>query len=227
VRLARAVVNWVAGDEIRVITVLSGVARGRRLALDLSKEKAYWLGHYERPVQRFLRENVRDGDVVYDVGAHVGFFSICAANLGATVVAVEPDARNAARLRANAELNGLPVEVVEAAAWNESGRVALVPGDSTKEAHAVPGEGVASVTVDELARRYGAPTLLKLDVEGAESRALEGAREVLSERRPIVVCELHGSEQRAQVPALLDGYRIEELDSPDRIVARPAVRSAE
>lgn len=219
-RLARAVVNRVAGDDIRVVTVLSGVARGRRLALDLSKEKAYWLGHYERPVQHFLRANIRDGDVVYDVGAHVGFFSICAATLGASVVAVEPDAGNAARLRTNAELNRLPVEVVEAAAWNESGLVSLVPGASTKEAHVADGEGVASVTVDELAHRYGAPTLVKLDVEGAESRVLEGAREVLSTSRPIVVCELHGSEQRVRVPALLDGYTIVELDSRDRIVAR-------
>ncbi len=140
-RLARAAVNRIAGDDIRVVRVLSGVARGKRLALDLSKEKAYWLGHYERPLQEFLRENVHPGDVVYDVGAHVGFLSVCAASRGARVVAVEPDPANAARLRRNAGLNGLDIAVVEAAAWHESGRVELVPGASAKEFHVVTGEG--------------------------------------------------------------------------------------
>jgi FkbM family methyltransferase len=227
-RLARGVVNRVAGDEIRLVMVLSGVARGRRLALDLSKEKAYWLGHYERPFQRFLRDNVRDSDVFFDIGAHVGFFSVCCASLGARVVSVEPDGANAARLRRNAELNGFDIAVVEAAVWDETGTVELVAYASTKEAHAVPGEGVASVTIDELARRFGPPAIIKLDVEGAEDRALAGARHVLSESRPIIVCELHGTNQRERVPELLetDGYVIEELGSRDRIVARPAVRSA-
>jgi FkbM family methyltransferase len=226
-RIARALVNRVAGDEIRVVRVIAGVARGRRLALDLSKEKAYWLGHYERPLQRFLHENVGESDVFFDIGAHVGFFSVCGATLGARVVSVEPDAANAARLRRNAELNGFDIDVVEAAVWDENGTVELVAYASTKEAHAVPGEGVASVTIDELARRFGSPVIIKLDVEGAEARALEGARDVLSESRPIVVCELHGSSQRERVPELLGRgrYVIEELDSPDRIVARPAVRS--
>lgn len=218
-RLARAVVNRVAGDEIHVVTVRSGVARGRRLALDLSKEKAYWLGHYERPVQRFLRDNVRRGDIVYDVGAHVGFFSICAASLGARVVAVEPDAANAARLRTNAELNGFDIAVVEAAAWDETGTVDLVAGGSAKEFVAVPGEGVASISLDDLAERHGNPTLVKLDVEGAESRVLAGATRVLAEASPVVLCELHGDEQRRRVPTLLPGYTVAELDSPDRIAA--------
>jgi FkbM family methyltransferase len=217
--LLRRVVNAFVGDEIRVVRVLSGVARGRRLALDLRTEKAYWLGSYERPVQRFLRENVREGDVVYDVGAHVGFFSVCAASLGARVVAVEPDAENAARLRANAELNGLPVAVVEAAAWDETGTVDLVAGGSAKEFVAVPGEGVASVSLDDLAGLHGSPTLVKLDVEGAESRVLAGARRVLAEASPVVLCELHGDEQRRVVPTLLPGYAVAELDSPYRIAA--------
>jgi FkbM family methyltransferase len=133
------------------------------------------------------------------------------------------------RLRRNAELNGFDIAVVEAAVWDENGTVELVAYASTKEAHVVPAEGVASVTIDELARRYGPPMIIKLDVEGADARALEGARHVLSGSRSIVVLELHGSAQRERVPELFgtDGYVIEELDSRDRIVARPAVGSAE
>jgi len=220
-RLARALVNAVAGDEIRVVRVRSGVARGARLALDLSKEKAYWLGHYERPLQRLLRDTLTGSDLVFDVGAHVGFLAVCAARLGAKVVAVEPDAANARRLRRNVELNGLDVEVVEAAAWSTDGVVAFVRGPSTKEGHAVSGEGVESVTLDELVDRYGTPALVKLDVEGAEAEVLGGARRLLAGRDSLIVCEIHGAAARERVLQLLQGYTVRELDSPDTIVARP------
>lgn len=219
-RLARPVVNRVVGDKVRVVRVLSGPARGSRLALDLSKEKAYWLGHYERAVQRFLKENIAPGDVVYDVGAHVGFFSVCAARLGAEVYALEPSATNAGRLRRNAELNDLPIHVVEAAAWNESGTVELVAGDSAKEFHTAVGTGVRSIALDELGERERPPALIKLDVEGAEGKALEGARRLLAETRPTIVCELHNEQARADVLGLLHGYRVEELGGPSRIVAK-------
>ena len=221
VRVARNLVNLVVGDKVRVVRVLSGPARGSRLALDLSKEKAYWLGHYERAVQRFLQENVAPGDVVYDVGAHVGFFSVCAARRGATVYAFEPLAANAARLERNAGLNALEIHTVEAAAWSETGTVDLVPGDSEKEFHAVAGAGVPSIALDEFAERERPPTLMKLDVEGAEADVLRGARGILAGARPTIVCELHSEQARTDVLGLLAGYRIEELDGPMRIVARP------
>jgi FkbM family methyltransferase len=223
-RVARPFVNVVVGDKVRVVRVLSGPARGSRLALDLSKEKAYWLGHYERPVQRFLEQNVTPGDVVYDVGAHIGFFSVCAARLGASVYSFEPLGANASRLRTNATLNELDIHPVEAAAWHETGTVELVPGDSEKEFRTVAGAGVSSIALDEFAARERPPTLLKLDVEGAEAHVLRGARSILAENRPIVVCELHSDQARIDVLALLEDYAVEDLDGPSRIVARPKSR---
>jgi FkbM family methyltransferase len=218
-RLARGLVNRVVGDRLRTVRVLSGAASGCRMELDLSKEKAYWLGRYEPATQRFFRASIDESDVVYDVGAHIGFFSLCACRRGAHVVAVEPDPENAARLRTNVALNGFDVDVVEAAAWRETGRVALVFGGSTKELTVAPGDAVESITLDELSERYRPPTVVKLDVEGAEGAALEGAARVLTDHLTSVVCEIHGAEQRAAVLAALSGYAVEELGD-DRIVAR-------
>ena len=173
-------------------------------------------------MQRFLERNVAPGDVVYDVGAHIGFFSVCAARLGAVVYAFEPVPENAARLRDNVALNGLEIHVVEAAAWAESGSVGLVPGDSDFEARATSGNGTPSVSLDAFAAGEPAPALIKLDVEGAEAEVLRGARRLLAEARPVLVCELHGDGMRGTVEALLSGYGVEELESPTRIVARPA-----
>jgi len=220
-RAVRDLVDRVAGAEPRVVRVLSGAARGSRLELDLRTEKAYWLGYYERSVQRILRENVKAGDVVYDIGAHVGFFSVCAARLGASVYAVEPVAASALRLRRNAALNPPGIQVIEAAAWHETGSVELVPGDWAQQFRTVTGEGVPGLALDELAERERPPTLIKLDVEGAEAHVLRGARRILELDRPIVVCELHGEQERREVLELLAGYRIDQLEGPLRIVARP------
>ena len=220
-RWLRAAVNRVVGSEQRVVRVRSGAARGARLALDLSREKAYWLGYYEPSVQRFLEQNVKPGDVVYDVGAHIGFFSVCAARLGAVVYAFEPVAGNAARLRDNVSLNDLQIHVVEAAVWETSGSVDLVPGDSDFEAYATPGSGTTSVSLDAFAEHEPQPALIKLDVEGAEAEVLRGARRILAQAHPLLICEIHGVGARDDVDEILSEYSVEELEGPSRIVARP------
>jgi len=217
----RRLVNRLVGGRARVVRILSGAGRGARLELDLTREKAYWLGYYEGPVQRFLQEQVVPGAVVYDVGAHIGFVSLCAARLGARVFAFEASPENVSRLRRTAALNGLPIEVVERAVWDSDEGVALVPGASASEWRSSPGGAVPSTTLDAFASTHPAPDVVKIDVEGAEARVLRGARRLLAERRPVVVCEVHGEAQRAEVRRLLAEYDVEPLESEWRLVARP------
>ena len=219
---ARPAVDRLVGSRLRVVRVRSGVARGARLELDLTCEKAYWLGHYEPEVQELLTRLVRPGGLVYDVGGHLGFFSICAARLGASVVAFEPSPGNASRLRRNVELNRLPIDIVEAAVWDGEQGAALVAGASDSEWHVTAGSGVPTVTLDGFsAGRGDRPALLKVDAEGAEVRVLAGATRLIAEARPAIVCELHSEEARAAVEALLPGYRFEPVGHDWRIVAFP------
>ena len=204
-----------------MIQVRGGVARGTRLALDLRREKAYWLGHYEPEAQSFLESHVGAGDVVYDLGAHVGFFSICAGRLGAKVYAFEPLARNAARIRRQADMNGLPIEVVEAAVWDSDGGVHLEDGDSDSEWRAAEGGAVASIRLDDFASHHDPPTFVKIDVEGAEGRVLRGAEAMIRRYRPTILCEVHGDELRGEVLGLLEGYEFENVGSEWRIGATP------
>ena len=147
---------------------------------------------------------------------------MCAASLGARVVAVEPDPAQRRPAAAECRVERLDIAVVEAAAWHESGTVDLVDGRSAKERSVVAGEALPPASPRRRrASEHGTPTLIKLDVEGAEVQALEGARRILAESAPIVVCELHGDEQRARVLDILAGWNVRELDSPDRIAAAP------
>jgi FkbM family methyltransferase len=221
--LRRAVIRSVGGRR-RVVRVLSGIARGRRLDVDLGSQKAYWTGRYERQLQRFLRETLRPGDVFYDVGAHQGFFSVCAARLGARVYAFEPVEGNLRQLHRNIELNDADVEIVAVAVSDAGGRVGLARGASSAQWRTEPGDAVAAVTLDDFARDHPAPRVVKIDVEGAELHVLRGAVRVLREHRPIVVCELHGREIREQVRGLLEGYEFRTLESERRLVAVPVRR---
>lgn len=169
----------------------------------------YWR-HDLSSVDSFLlsmvRELVRPGMVVWDVGANVGLFSFSAAALGAEVVAIEADTWLAHLMQRSAWLNHLPVKVVPAAASNLSGVACLHVSDNGRASNSMNGEGreqnVATLPLDLLLDRFPAPQVLKIDVEGAELAVFEGARKVL-EHRPMIFCEV--TQHHAEVGALLRG----------------------
>src|SRR5215475_1738327 len=150
--------------------------RGRRGAMD-----------------RLYGQFVRAGDLVFDVGAHVGDRVSSFRRLGARVVAVEPQPPLVTTLKLLYGLNrGVIIE--PAAIGRESGTVALKlnidnPTISTasdafmRAAEGAPGwenqvwsetVEVPLTTLDALIERHGRPAFIKIDVEGFEAEALAG-----------------------------------------------------
>jgi FkbM family methyltransferase len=206
--LARLAVNVsVARRPVREVRVRGGELAGARLLLDLRYEKAYWLGSHEPAIQAALVRLVGRGDVVYDVGAHAGFFAVLAqraAGVSGRIVAFEANPDVAERLSRNLELNGgAPARVVARPAAAESGPVVFVAGPTPQEDSLRPPVVLGgsarrrsleldAVTLDEiLDEGERPPDVIKIDVEGAELAVLRGAREVIASARPQIVCELH------------------------------------
>lgn len=135
---------------------------------------------------------VRPGDLVFDIGAHVGHRTASFLRLGARVVAVEPQPLPAMLIRAIWGWRG--VRVVRAACGAAVGVatmrintanpiVSTMSKDFVDASKGSPGwEGqawdgakdVPVTTLDELIREYGEPVFIKIDVEGYEGQALAG-----------------------------------------------------
>lgn len=181
---------------------------------------------YELNELDFVRATVRPGDVVVDLGAHIGAYTLRLARLAGSaghVVAVEACAAHVACLRRSVTANRVAqwTDVVHAAASNRAGTVWLRhPAHSGSPAHgwieAEPseeGEPVRAVRIDDLVPRAH---FIKADVEGAEGLALRGAQQVLERSRPTLLVELHphllplvSGETAASLIAWLCGFGYE------------------
>lgn len=184
-----------------VENIRGGPLTGRKWIV-ASGVDGYWLGTYEVEMQTTIARIVRPGGVVFDVGAHAGYYTLLASQLvGATgrVVAFEPEARNLGYLEEHLRLNDVRnVRVVEAAVADAAGTAPFATessgfGGALSEAGSAT---VTTVTIDGLvdAGTLPAPHYLKVDVEGAELRVLRGAAKVLRTSRPTIFLAVHTSE---------------------------------
>jgi FkbM family methyltransferase len=190
-----------------------------------ARRTLYAIGTYGPALVRFLRRKLRQGDVVVDVGAHIGVHApTAAARLrrlgGETVVAFEPARDSAAKLRAAEARNRLDITVVETALGAEPGTAELLADPAYDHADAgvrsLHGSGtrvqvVTVTTFDAWAAeaRVGRLDLVKLDVEGAELEALRGMAESPRRLRPrALVVEV---KQRILERADVDGDEVREL----------------
>jgi FkbM family methyltransferase len=180
-----------------------------------------------------VREFVAPGSVVWDIGANVGLFSFAAASLAGPdgqVIAVEPDAWLVQLLRKSAleqPPGSAPVQIVPAAAASEvsirtlclatRSRAAnhLAEFGTTQTGGAREQQSVVAVTLDWLLEFLPAPSVVKIDVEGAELEVLKGAERLFQAVRPVVLCEvIPASEPGVTEFLTAHDYRIYDGEYP-------------
>jgi FkbM family methyltransferase len=164
----------------------------------------YAFGSFEGAAIDLLKRLVHPGDIIMDVGANIGAFTLplaYATGPAGYVHAFEPNPRVRERLRQNVALNNLRNVVVSASA------LGAAPGETTLYAprHANQGQGSLSPrdgldeevrctidTIDHYVRDHSLPRLdlIKIDIEGAELLALQGAAETLRKHRPCIYLEV-------------------------------------
>ncbi|MCA9873787.1 MAG: FkbM family methyltransferase [Ardenticatenaceae bacterium] len=193
------------------MTIQEGLGAGLKFNAAASNPE-YGLGSNEQPVQEAFARYLHAGDVFYDVGANVGFFTVIGAKLvgsGGQVHAFEPVPENAAAVRHNCELNGMKqVTVWETAVSDRSGmgqlQLAQYSGGASLSVAAPPPDYKETVSVDLITldefleeKKAAPPSLVKIDVEGAEINVLKGMVNLIEKHKPIIIFEIDDGEVAA------------------------------
>ena len=160
---------------------------------------------YEEEIETFLRSVADIKYTFVDCGANFGYWSVLASSAPfgrQTVLAIEASPGNAARLTLNARLNDNRYRCMNAAIGGRTGGFVRVAGRqheafSTYAAKDGDPGAVRRVSLDGLLGGdldAQAPMVIKLDVEGVEIEAIEGAKACLS-GNSLLICEDHGSDR--------------------------------
>jgi FkbM family methyltransferase len=199
-------IETTAADAVQWCRVDGPVLRGDGVYLRVDSGDSLGLlraGAYEPYETALLMRLARPGSIVIDVGANVGYHTVQFARAvgpAGKVYALEPDPDNLRLLRHNVRVNAFAhVEVVPRAASDETGALRLFRSDENHGDHRVYDSGddrfaidIEAVAIDDLfepddsdlpggARRDERPvSLVKIDVQGAEPRALRGMRRLLA-----------------------------------------------
>ncbi|WP_449405132.1 FkbM family methyltransferase [Halocatena pleomorpha] len=183
----------------------------------------------------FLCE-LKPDDVFWDVGAHVGIYSCFAANVLSEnqIAAFEPLPETLEQLRTNLAYNDTPSFALDCALSNESGTAKFdspsysrTGWDGIGSLAPDPGENAITVptrTGDELIANGDVPppTVVKIDVEGAELPVIEGMEAALShDRCRLIYCEVHRSSEHRRSVEDYGGTPTDIEDALERLGADP------
>jgi FkbM family methyltransferase len=182
---------------------LRGVGRVRLDLNDGGEQQLYWagLGRENRQIIRLVRSALPPDGVFLDVGANIGIHTLAAARHvaagGGAVVAFEPHPQNFRTLLYNIERNGLRHVVAHSVGLAEAPEVLICHGQARGGNWSLASRGdhsfaVRLVRLDDHLDDEPLPRidLMKIDVEGAEVRVLQGARRTIERFRPRIIFEV-------------------------------------
>jgi FkbM family methyltransferase len=213
--------------------VQEGFAHGIWLNINMAEERTWWAGFHEPSMQQSLCAHLKPQMVTYDVGAHIGFYTLPIARMGCQTIAFEADPENVVRLRSHILRNRLvdKIRVVQTAVWSASTPTIDFQRGTPRSQGGVSWEGQrpplatgptlrvhATSLEDFVAASNPAPGIIKIDVEGAEAQVLLGAQKIMDDVRPIILVEVHGASEFEAVKQILDhhGYNADWIIPEER-----------
>lgn len=233
-KLLRLPLNWIPLST--VLPILQGPAQRKKWIVGSGTHR-YWLGRYEADKAKHFLKEIHPGDTVFDIGAHVGYYTLLASMAvgpNGTVVAFEPVKENLDYLKKHIDLNKIPnVRIIETAISDRNGIAKFSPGQSRAQG-SLYAEGSSEIAVHSLdqlllEKKVPIPSLIKIDVECAEYAVLQGAKKLLCEKHPILFVALDHSLTRSDCVDFLEsiGYKLESLTGQPlkasaEVVAYPA-----
>jgi FkbM family methyltransferase len=211
------------------LPILRGPLAGKKWLL-ASRSNFFW-GTYEPEQTQAFQKIIRPGDVVFDVGAHYGYYTLLSSALAGPqgkVFAFEPSPGNIPRLQRHLRINHCDnVTVLEVALSDHEGTARFDNLAGSGTGHLSP-DGrieVAVTALDSLSSRLPVPKVLKIDCEGAEVEVLKGGERTIRSAGPVIFLSTHGDSLKQTCFRLLQGWGFapSELHGDDYLwVPRPS-----
>lgn len=187
----------------------------------------------EQAIVDLLRARLGPGMTFVDAGANIGVYSVLASQLvghAGKVIAIEMMPPTAALLRRHIELNDCHnVDVVENALAEESGLtiMATIEGGKAGQASIVRNDRtdaervhVTTTTLDTICESVERIDVMKMDLEGAEDLALQGAERSLEKTITIIFEAVHGGTSATAERLTQAGFKVRPLSRKDWIAER-------
>lgn len=224
--------RWLVGrfisGESFVHDINAGPGKGLKVRVKLPDDKGLWTGTYETNFVSAIAGAVKEGSLCLDIGSYHGFIGGVMAQRGAAkVVCFDPLPQNVSAIKELIGLNPSLDLTVRAEAVGEKDGTATFEimtqssmGKLAGSGFQTDRRGLESLSIpvrslDSLLTEgvFALPDLLKIDVEGAETSVLAGARKLLATGTPVIFIEAHSGELKKECQRMLHegGYEIEEL----------------
>lgn len=194
-------------------------------------------GIFEPFETQLVNTQIRKGDIVLDIGANIGYYTLIFARLvgeQGKVFAFEPDPTNFSLLQKNVEINGYKnVELVQEAVSNKTGKLRLYLSEDNKGDHRIYDSHddresieIEATRLDDYFRNYdGVVDFIKMDIQGAEAGAVQGMCDLLTKQKDVrLVTEFwpiglkrSGVEPDEYLKLLLElGFRLYEVSEAEK-----------
>jgi len=170
---------------------------------DYVQQDIFWYGAKDRWDIFHVKRLLRPGDVILDVGANIGYYSLTLANTlkgNCTVYSIEPVPATFARLKNHIRLNNYeccidPCQIALSDRTYETSMLVRVGGNSGSATLSCHGKNEVKVNVDTLdnfceQKNVRTIQFIKIDVEGFEPSVLRGGLKTIEEMAPIILLEV-------------------------------------
>jgi len=189
----------------------------------------------EIKIIKFLVKNLKDNDILYDVGANYGFYTLLAQEFitNGEIHAFEPNPKIFKLLRENVRLDIFKNTFLnEVALSNQTGETEFYDSEISRHS------GVSSLikcpylrkykvikvqttTLDEYILNHKPATIIKIDVEGGESLVLRGASILLKKYNPTIIMEFFKDDLHKEAVNILlkNDYEVFRIDNDGNLIS--------
>ena len=196
-----------------VIPIITGTLRGSKWVIGSSNLECV-LGTYEFKKQSMFKQELSNNDIVYDIGAHAGFYTLLASKLvgeEGRVVSFEPVPQNFQFLQNHVVMNECKNVIINKLAVSDfDGSSMFQEGEGTYTGHlAKNGQmPVKTITLDTFLQKNPdlIPNCLKIDVEGAEFSLLKGSKLLIEDFHPKIFLATHNASVHKKCINFLLGH---------------------